>query len=521
MNLQPSPEVELGRRRVEALRERLRCDTGEPVTLIETHISWVLLTQRTAYKLKKPVSLGFVDFRALDARRRFCEEEVRLNRRLAPMLYEGVLPVRGTNEAPRLGGGGVPVDFAVCMRRFPEEALLSRLLAADRPGERLIEQFGHGLAMFHEHAAVAAQESAFGDPRLAGHPAIDALARLRMSGGARVPATLQAWVFEQERALRTAWAARKRDGRVRECHGDLHLSNLVLLDGSLTAFDCIEFDPALRWIDVMSDVAFLTMDLKAHGRPDLAWRFLDAYLQQGGDYAGLPVLRFYEVYRALVRALVSRLRAAAAPVEASPPGEPDHLTLASRLAQDTDGAPRLLITHGLSGSGKSTVAASLVAATGSIRIRSDVERKRLFGLSALERSGDRNAEVYSEDATQRTFARVAQCARLALYAGYPVIVDAAFLRREERMAFHALAAELRVSFAILSCRATEAQLRRRVAARALHGNDASEATVAVLERQLATHEPLAQDERAFTLEVATDQPVDVSLLATRWLGRQR
>ncbi|GAA4356283.1 bifunctional aminoglycoside phosphotransferase/ATP-binding protein [Variovorax defluvii] len=512
MSLQQTPEVGLARRRVEALRERLRRDTGEPVALIETHISWVLLTRQMAYKLKKPVALGFVDFRTLDARRRFCEEELRLNRRLAPALYVAVLPVCGTDEAPHLGGAGAAIDFAVSMHRFSEDALLRRLLSADGPIETWIEQLGHHLATFHAQAAVAAQETPFGGPALAGRPAIQTLARLRMAGGARPPAPLRAWVFEQARALRTAWAARKRDGWVRECHGDLHLENLVLLDGSLTAFDCIEFDPALRWIDVMGDIAFLTMDLKAHGRPDLAWRFLDAYLQRGGDYAGLPVLRFYEVYRALVRALVTRLRGAT--------DMPDYLALASRLAHEADGAPRLMITHGLSGSGKSTLAASLVSATGSIRIRSDVERKRLFGLSALDRSNERNHEVYSEDATRRTFARLAQCARLGLQAGYPVIVDAAFLRREERMAFRALAAELRVPFAILACRATQAQLRRRVAARGLEGRDASEATVAVLERQLATHEPLAPNELGFALEVATDQPVDLVALAARWMARR-
>jgi predicted kinase len=178
-----------------------------------------------------------------------------------------------------------------------------------------------------------------------------------------------------------------------------------------------------------------------------------------------------------------------------------------------------MITHGLSGSGKSTMAAALLAPAGAIRIRSDVERKRLFGLGAQQRSADRQAEIYSQEATRRTFARLAECARTALQAGYPVIVDAAFLRRDERLAFRALAAELRVPFSILRCRAAEAQLRRRVAARDAEGSDASEATLAVLERQLATHEPLGQDECAFALDVATDDPVDVASLGARWLAR--
>lgn len=516
MNSHASAAAAADRTLATALRERLQSDTGQPVSLIETHISWVLLTSALAYKLKKPVALGFADFRTLASRKHFCEEEVRLNRRLAPSLYVGVVAVCGSAQAPHLGEGE-PIDFAVCMRRFPDEALLCTLLPAGRLEEGQLERFAQHLAVFHEEAPVAAPESAFGGPDLAGRPVVDALARLR-AGGARCPGDLQAWIFEQRRALRTAWLARQRNGAVRECHGDLHLANVVLIDGRLTAFDCIEFDPALRWIDVMSDVAFLTMDLKAHGRSDLAFRFLDAYLQHSGDYAGVPVLRFYEVYRAVVRAMVGRLRAQAG-AGAPPPGEPDYLACAAGLAQTAQGAPRLMITHGLSGSGKSTIAAALLAAAGAIRIRSDVERKRLFGLGVQQRSVDRHAEIYSQEATRRTFARLAECARAALQAGWPVIVDAAFLRRDERLAFRALAAELRVPFSILHCCAAEVQLRRRVAARHAEGSDASEATLAVLERQLATHEPLGQDERALALDVATDEPVDMASLCARWLAR--
>ncbi|MDR6536767.1 AAA family ATPase [Variovorax soli] len=518
MNSNIPPAVAADRTLVTALREHLQADTGQPVALVETHISWVLLTPALAYKLKKPITLGFVDFRTLAARRHFCEEEVRLNRRLAPSLYVGVVPVCGTTHRPRLGEGE-PIDFAVCMRRFPEEALLSRLLPAGRLQAGQLEQFAQRLALFHDEAQVAAPESSFGGPDQAGRPGVDALARLRAIG-ARCPSDLQGWVFEQRRALRTAWLARQRNGAVRECHGDLHLANLVAVDGRLTAFDCLEFEPALRWIDVMSDVAFLTMDLKAHGRSDLAFRFLDAYLQHSGDYAGVPVLRFYEVYRALVRALVCRLRARAGG-DAPPPGEPDYLGCAAGLARDAQRTPRLMITHGLSGSGKSTTAAALLAAAGAIRVRSDVERKRLFGLGIRQRSAEHHAEIYTQDATRRTFARLAECARTALQAGWPVIVDAAFLRRDERLAFRALAAELCVPFSILHCRAAEAQLRRRVSARDAEGSDASEATEAVLERQLATHEPLGQDECALALEVATDMPVDIASLCARWLARAR
>lgn len=516
MKLPDSAAVAADRTLVTALRDRLRSDTGQAVALVETHISWVLLTAQVAYKLKRPVSLGFLDFSTLAARKHYCEEEVRLNRRLAPSLYLGVVPVTGTRQAPSLGEGEA-IDFVVCMRRFPEDALLQRLLPAGRLADGRLEQFAQRLAVFHAQAQVAAPASAFGAPTRVGRSAVDALARLRADDGAKRTRNLQAWIFERRKALRTAWFARQRSGAVRECHGDLHLANVVLVDDHLTAFDCIEFDPALRWIDVMSDVAFLTMDLKAHGRKDLAFRFLDAYLQHSGDYAGVPVLRFYEVYRALVRALVGRLRVRAG-ADVAPPLEPDYLACAEQLAQTSGAAPRLMITHGLSGSGKSTMAAALLAAAGAIRIRSDVERKRLFGLGAQQRSAEQGAEIYTQDATRRTLARLAECARTALQAGYPVIVDAAFLRRDERLAFRALAAELRVPFSILRCRAADTQLRRRVVARDAEGRDASEATLAVLERQLATHEPLDPGECALALDVITDEPVDTVALSARWLA---
>jgi predicted kinase len=343
----------------------------------------------------------------------------------------------------------------------------------------------------------------------------DVLARLRCEVGAQRIWPLQRWLAEQREALRTAWRERQRHGAVRECHGDLHGANVVLLDGQLTAFDGLEFDPALRWIDVMSDVAFLTMDLQAHDRADLAYRLLDGWLQHSGDYAGLAVLRCYEVYRALVRALVQALRRRAG--QAPPAGAPDYLAWAERHARPADTA-RLLITHGVSGSGKSTIASALLAQAGAIRVRSDVERKRLFGLTALQPSAAAALDIYTPEATRRTFERLAACARMALLAGWPVIVDAAFLRREERAAFRRLATELRVPFSILHCRAAPTQLQARVAARARAGVDASEATPQVLERQLAGYEPLDAAERACVLDAVTDEAVNVAALYARWLA---
>ncbi len=504
---------------VHALRNRLQADTGQPVALVETHISWVLLTGRLAYKLKKPVHLPFVDFSTLALRKYFCEEEVRLNRRLAPALYLGVVPVCGTLLAPRIGSAEdtcQPIDYAVCMQRFPLGALLSERLAERRGGllPEQLDRLARRMADFHRDAPVAPPVSPADAVDQVLAPVLKVLKQLGAGEGDSAPvAALQTWVDAQVPDLRKAWRARRSGGAVRECHGDLHLANVVLIDGEATAFDCIEFDPALRWIDVMSDVAFLAMDLKAHDRSDLAFRFLDAYLQRSGDYPGVRVLPLYEVYRAMVRGLVSRIRSA------SDDARPDYLAWAQRLVQAAGGKARLLITHGLSGSGKSTVAGQLLEVAGAIRVRSDVERKRLHGLDALQQSAGQGLDIYTPEATRRTFERLKECARTALQAGYPVIVDAAFLRRTERERFKTLAAGLGVPFTILSCQATESQLRQRVADRNTVGNDPSEANIAVLERQLASHEPLDGNERAVALEVTTDEPVDVRALCARWLSQ--
>ncbi len=506
---------------VDALRNLLRRETGGPVELLETHISWVLLTAELAYKLKKPVHLPFVDFSTMEARRHFCEEELRLNRRFAPTLYLDVIPVRGTEECPSFSGSEEPIDHLVRMRRFPESSLMRDALVRGRLEPFQFDSLGRRLATWHAAAERAAPSSDYGTPDRIVRTAIEVLDILRKS----VPREAQRVVAlcdrvrEQAGELQMSWTARKQDGAVRECHGDLHMNNVVMVEGELTPFDCIEFEPALRWIDVVNDLAFLTMDLKAHGHSELAFRLLDSWLQHSGDFSGLRVLAFYEVYRASVRAMAAALGPKPDLPENVAPA-PDYLAFASRRAKDRAASASLLITHGLSGSGKSTVALQLMCATGAVRIRSDVERKRLFGLDMLADSAAAGIEIYGEDANRRTFDRVRDCARHALGAGYAVIVDAAFLRHDERQRFRAMAAELGLPFAILDCRAEEATLRARVAARAAMGRDASEAGLQVLERQLAEHEFLDAEELVQTIQVSTDATVDIASLVDRWRTRR-
>jgi predicted kinase len=324
--------------------------------------------------------------------------------------------------------------------------------------------------------------------------------------------------FEQ---LKNTFAARKRAGFVRECHGDAHLANMVLLDGRVVPFDCLEFNDNLRWIDVMSEVAFTVMDLEDRGQQVYARRFLNGYLEPTGDYEGLKLLRFYQVYRALVRAKVAAIRLNQAGLgneEREQIGESyrGYIDLAERYTRPTK--PALMIAHGLSGTGKTTLTQTLVERLGAVRVRSDVERKRLHGLAATARSGSPlDAGLYTVEAGARTYDRLAALARAIVAAGHTVILDATFLRRAQRDRMHALAEELRVPFLILAFTASEPTLRERVIVREQTGVDASEAGLAVLEHQLASADPLTAGEQAQALVINTDKPPSAAELSERVL----
>lgn len=479
--------------------------------VIETHISWVLLTGRWAYKIKKPVNLGFLDFTTLKSRRHFCEEELRLNRRLAPELYDAVVPIGGTPELPQIEGPGPALEYAVRMREFSQEALASEMLARGALTPEHVDALARAIAEFHQGTARADGKSAFGTPTAALGPALDNFETLQHCLKAEpcgeVLRWLRDWTGREYAARHADFAARRRDGFIRECHGDLHLRNIVVLDDRPVAFDCIEFDEQLRWIDLMSEIAFVVMDFEDRGRRDFAWRFLNAYLEITGDYDGVRLLRFYLVYRALVRAKVHVLRACQPHIGHSERVRLDsagraYIALAARFA--TQARPAVIITHGLSGSGKTTATQALLGRVGAIRVRSDVERKRLHGLPALARTGSPpDAGLYEEKSTLATYERLRALARRNLDAGYPVVVDAAFLKRAERDAFRALAASLGVPFLILAFEAPHAELRERLARRFHAGSDASEADPAVLERQIEFQEAITPDEQRSTIHIDT------------------
>lgn len=510
---------------IDALRHPDRYPHGvDHVELVETHISWVLLAGDRVYKLKKPLDLGFLDFSTLEKRRFFCEEEVRLNRRTAPDLYLDVVEIRGTAENPTFEATGDVIEYAVKMRRFDPDTGFDNLLSQQRLQRQHIIGLGNRLADLHRIADIAGPDSDFGTVRATAEPIRDNFTdladTLKDAPVAADLATLQAWTEAEVVRLAPLITQRHRSGFIRECHGDAHLGNVALINGEVTLFDCVEFSSELRWIDLMSDVAFTVMDLHRRGEPGFAWLMLDRYLAATGDYQGLQLLPLYMVHRALVRAKVTALRLEDpdADYHALLEDVGGYLELASKISRQK--RPAIIITMGLSGSGKSWLAQQLVEHVGLVRLRSDVERKRLYGVSQGDRSDSAiESDLYSTEATARTYRHLADLVRPLMDAGMPCLIDAACLMHWQRQVFRELATEAGVPFGILHCHADNTVLEQRLLAREAAGNDPSEAGLAVLEHQQQTAEPLGAQERPQALLISTgnDSAGDGVARAANWI----
>jgi hypothetical protein len=477
------------------------------VTLVETHISWVLLAGAFAYKIKKPLKLQFLDFSTLALRQRYCEDELRLNRRFAPDIYIDVIAITGQPENPHLGGSGPAIDHAVRMRRFDDRDRLDRVCARGELTAAHLSDLADTLVQFHANAAVSPVDARFGSPAHILAPAIDNFRDLAQlipdSQLQQRLATLRDWTEAEHQRLTPLVRERKANGQVRECHGDLHLANMVLMDGRVRMFDCLEFNEDLRWLDTANEIAFTYVDLLDHGQPGLANGFVDEVLSRSGDYRAIALLRFYAAYRALVRAKVAAIRQGQTQSVDKTHAAQVCIAQAEKLAAPVP--PRLVITHGLAGCGKTVSSTRWLLSdphARTLRVRSDVERKRLFGVARGARSGsDIDAGIYTPDAHVLTYQRLRELASTILQAGWSVVVDAAFLQRQERDMFHTLARQHGARFAILAPQAANDVLRKRIRARQSAGQDASEATVEVLERQLQWIEPLGEDETALCLDL--------------------
>lgn len=500
---------------VEALKN-LKCypHPVSRVTLVETHISWVLLTGKFVYKIKKPVQFKFIDFSTLEKRRWFCEEEVRLNQRLAPQLYLGVIPITGSPSDPRMNGEGTPFEFAVKMKQFLPEHEFHHLLGRGEIDDHVISQLAIDIGEFHGRLEPAGCTSSYGDPDMVWRPMeecledipLDALPLPVQNGFQKV----RDWAKKEWEKLKPVLAKRKSSGWIRECHGDLHLGNIALFEGRISVFDALEFEPRLRWIDVISEVAFLVMDLESKDRMDLAYMFLNSYLEVTGDYAGMKVFRLYEIYRALVRAKVAGLRLAQvskrdAAWEEIRAEMSRYVEFAYRVTVPS--SPVLILMHGVSGTGKTTVSTEVVKALGAVRVRSDVERKRMY---AEKREGGLSQgaaeSLYDPAMTHATYTRLLDLASEMLEAGYTVVVDATFLRVSQRQPFIQLAIDHQYPFVIVDVWAPQEVLAQRIEWRAKQRTDASDATVGVMEEQKAIEDPFTEDERPHVLRMDSTDP---------------
>ena len=483
------------------------------IEIAETHISWVLLVGEHAYKIKKPVRMGFLDFSTLELRKRFCHEELRLNHRYSPELYLEVLAITGSADAPRMGGTGSAIEYALKMRRFPSAFSFDRMADAHRLFPEHVTALAKVIAEFHQeirpepsiHAPFAKE-------------CIDAYVEANFSAIDRQlvrtedHSTLNAlheWTNRENQRLQDVFLARASAGFVRECHGDLHLGNIVLLHGCPRLYDGIEFNPDLRWIDTMNEIAFTVMDLEARGLPHLAYLFLNHYLEISGDYRGIELLDYYRLYRAMVRAKVAMIRREQTqnPLEqASLLNQGlNYLNYGRRLIREK--APCLIITHGYSGSGKSCLAEQLAAMLPAIRIRSDVERKRPYGRSVS----------YGPEATHQVYGQLMELAAVILPCGHDVILDATFLKRGHRALARQVAETTGATFGILDCQASVETLEHRLAIRSKEGGDPSDADPEVLDQQLKNAEPWGEDELRFVLRIDIEnhpQPAELASLCS-------
>lgn len=472
----------------------------------ETHISSVIVAHGHAWKIKKPLDLGFLDFSTLEKRRHYCHEEIRLNSRLAADVYQKVVAISGSADAPQLEGEGDAIEYAVQMREFPSENLLVNEL------QLLNREHMHDLARqiveFQKKITKAEPGSVPGSPESVLGPMLDNFTLLRTlvdhSQDLQRLDVLEKWTVERYRQLYPILQQRQQDGFIGEGHGDLHLGNIVLEGERLIIFDGIEFSEEICWIDHVSEIAFLMMDLDRVGRTDLSQYLLNQWLIYSGDFEGLRLVRFYQLYRAMVRAKVAAIRLGQQLSDAEKldvmEAYREYLALAESYMLPDD--PMLIIASGPSGSGKSVAARRLVATMPAIQISSDIERKRLAGLSPLSRTNSsHNGGIYTPQMSAKTYQRLVELSEIVIDAGFTAVADATFLQQPYRRPFMELAQRLGVKYRILDIQVPVEELQRRVQERLQRGDDPAEADVNVLNRQLASIDGFSAEEQPHVVTV--------------------
>ena len=478
----------------------------EDIRLVETHLSWVFLTGEFVYKVKKPLSYSFVDFSTLALREHFCAEELRLNRRFNTEIYLDVIPIVADEDIGlRIGDpkeSDLAMDWAVKMRQFDPSAQADVLLSRQQLHVDELHTFGMHLAEQHDALPVVSGDYEPIAPMLANFDSLKQVDAVSIHAD-KIVANEQ-YTRSLITDFRELLMQRHRTGHVRECHGDLHLSNIVRLDAGLSAFDCLEFSEELRNIDTANDIAFLFMDCLVKQRPDLAYTFIDGYLDTSGDYAGAELLPLFSIYRSMVRAKVAALRLEQVP---------DDTVSAEKLAAHIDWAceqskreaGHLILMHGYSGAGKSFWAKQLVPRVNAIRIRSDVLRKTQAGMSPQQRSDLAVGEaMYSTDSSESVYRNMAKHAARLLSGGENVVIDATCLRAAQRALFYRVAEDASAACTVVALTASQQVLEQRIRQRSADGADPSDADTTVLAWQQQNADPLTDAEPVIRFDTEND-----------------
>lgn len=473
------------------------------MTYVETHISHVFFAGDLVYKIKKPVRFSFLDYSTPKRRKYFLYEELRLNRRLAPSVYLGVLPISRESHGWQLGSDARPVEYALIMRRLPPRRMLDFLLDHDQVTPQMMWSVAGTLASFHARAATGEEINAAAHPQMIRKLWDDNLADIQPFVGG----LLDAEAFEALRDFGGHFVTknsellmrRLHEGRVREVHGDLHCEHICFAPEGIQIFDCIEFSPQLRYCDSASEVAFLVMDMEFHGAPSLAREFLGRYQALMDDRELSLLLPFYKAYRALVRGKVAALRSNGVSAPAS-----RYFDLAYRSVWE-EFKPFLVVVTGLTGSGKSTLARELGQRLGLPVISSDATRKALSG-SLEPRLAPYEEGIYSPSMTEKTYAEMAKEAEGLIVKGEGVILDATFSRRVHRESILGLAAKYKIPSAMVQCRSSEEVLRERLRTRAEEGGDLSDGRWEIYLQQKAAFQPIEEVPREGYLVLDTEAP---------------
>jgi len=446
------------------------------IELMQTQMSFVFLTKEFVYKVKKAVDLGFLDYTTLEKRRFFCRKEIELNRRLCPDAYLGVVPIAKDSGAIRIGGRGETIEYAVKMRRLPQQKMMNILLADNGVSPEMITGVAQKLAAFHQKAETNAEISAFGEIKAITRNTDENFSQTEKYIGRTISEDSYRHIKDYTDSViennTLLFNKRIKEGRIRDCHGDLHAAHICFSDG-ICIYDCIEFNDRFRYSDVASEMAFLAMDLDHYGRADLSRTLVKAYVDESGDREMVKLLGFYKCYRAYVRGKVESFKLDDPYISK---GEKEKtLEIAASyfdLARAyTRAKPMLFITVGLVGTGKTTLARALAGRLGLAVIASDITRKQLAGIPLTEhRFEGFDGGIYSAELSRRTYDKIFSGAGDILGEGGSVVLDASFIRAEERLKAKELAEEAGADFFIIECTLDEANIKKRLARRLKEGS---------------------------------------------------